>query len=527
LETAISRKNQLISLGFDERTIIIHPENDPGTQNIYGCKVLGSWIGTDEYIKSQLEIKYDKLVIQAESVKEFPNKQAQHLILLYCLSAKVNHIQRLTPPELISDFISKFDSLKRSVFSNIIGHEVNDFTWSQACFSLSDGGLGYQDVKNVTYPAYISAFYNSKHMFHRLSPNILESNIPMVRSFHTALEEHARICGSQILTWEQLDRMNLEGNVKEATNTFQHALTKLQTPSLYNNLIAQVSDTKLLAWLTSLKSEDSKSSKWLQMTPKTPTFKFSDKQFQVSLCYRLFLQLPCYVPTSRCYCKKAPALDPRGHHIANGCQKMGALLNTHDSTKLALKTLCNFAGLYSRVEENGVFQEAVPNSKRRPDLSIFNHPKYYPNKIIVDVAFAHPIPIDGKKVLTRNEALVPSRAANAAFNRKNNSYSVISEEAGLKFLPLIFETTGRMHKETEIFIKELVVLASQGVPKAAHNAIQHFWFGKISCTLQKSLASTILDKSRVINGKLTHQDNLRASEEFLANLPVILANNTL
>jgi hypothetical protein len=164
-------------------------------------------------------------------------------------------------------------------------------------------------------------------MFHRLSPNILESNIPMVRSFHTALEEHARICGSQILTWEQLDRMNLEGNVKEATNTFQHALTKLQTPSLYNNLIAQVSDTKLLAWLTSLKSEDSKSSKWLQMTPKTPTFKFSDKQFQVSLCYRLFLQLPCYVPTSRCYCKKAPALDPRGHHIANGCQKW-ALFST-------------------------------------------------------------------------------------------------------------------------------------------------------------------------------------------------------
>ena len=146
----------------------------------------------------------------------------------------------------------------------------------------------------------------------------------------------------------------------------------------------------------------------------------------------------------------------------------------------------------------------------------------------MDVAFAHPIPIDGKKVLTRNEALAPSRAANAAFNRKNNSYSVISEEAGLKFLPLIFKTTGRMHKETEVFIKELVVLASQGLPKSAHNAIQHFWFGKISCTIQKSLvASTILDKSRVINGKLTHQSNLRASEDFLANLPVILANTTL
>ena len=55
---------------------------------------------------------------------------------------------------------------------------------------------------------------------------------------------------------------------------------------------------------------------------------------------------------------------------------------------------------------------------------------------------------------------------------------------------------------------------SQGMPKSAHNAIQHFWFGKISCTKQKSLASTILDKSRVFNGELTNQSNLRASKDF-------------
>jgi hypothetical protein len=133
LETAIYRKNQLIGLGLDENTIIIHPENDPSTQTSYGCKILGSFIGTDEYIRTQLDIKYEKLAIQAESVKEFPNKQAQHLILLYCISAKINHIQRLTPPELTIEFVDKFDNLKRSVFSNIIGHKVSDFTWSQAC----------------------------------------------------------------------------------------------------------------------------------------------------------------------------------------------------------------------------------------------------------------------------------------------------------------------------------------------------------------------------------------------------------
>ena len=135
--------------------------------------------------------------------------------------------------------------------------------------------------------------------------------------------------------------------------------------------------------------------------------------------------------------------------------------------------------------------------------------------------------IDAKKQLTRNDALQPSRAANAAFNRKNNSYSVISEQAGLKFLPLIFETTGRMHEDTESFIKELLDLVCQALPKSAHSAIRHFWFGTISATIQKAICNTIMDKSRVINGKLTNQSNLRDSEEFLAILPIILANTTL
>jgi hypothetical protein len=196
-------------------------------------------------------------------VKEFPNKQAQHLILLYCISAKINHIQRLTPPELTIEFVDKFDNLKRSVFSNIIGHEVSDFTWSQACLSLSDGGLGYQDVKNTTYPAYISALFNATNHLDVLSPeteyDILETNIPMVRSFHVALEEYARICGSPILTWDQLAEINFNGIEKKTGFTFQHKLSERQRPSLYNNFIAQVTDTKLLAWLTSLKNEDSKS----------------------------------------------------------------------------------------------------------------------------------------------------------------------------------------------------------------------------------------------------------------------------
>ena len=48
------RKEQLVALSLHEETVILHPDNAPETSHLYGCKMIGSWIGTDEYVKSQL-----------------------------------------------------------------------------------------------------------------------------------------------------------------------------------------------------------------------------------------------------------------------------------------------------------------------------------------------------------------------------------------------------------------------------------------------------------------------------------------
>jgi hypothetical protein len=159
-----------------------------------------------------------------------------------------------------------------------------------------------------------------------------------------------------------------------------------------------------------------------------------------------------YVPTSKCYCKSAPLLDPYGHHLSAGCAKDGTLHKTHDSLKFLVKDMCNFAGFVTRVEETRCFQEAYPNTKLRPDLSVYNYPIYPQRKMILDVSVTHPVPIISARVLSKNQALQPCRAANLCFNRKVKKYGAISEANNLEFLPLISETTGKMHPKTETFL---------------------------------------------------------------------------
>ena len=86
----------------------------------FGAKVVGSWIGSDQYIHGQLAQKLETLTAEAEAIKQFPDSQSQNLMLRYCFCQKINYLQRLTPPPLMVNFVAQFDLLKREIFQQIL-----------------------------------------------------------------------------------------------------------------------------------------------------------------------------------------------------------------------------------------------------------------------------------------------------------------------------------------------------------------------------------------------------------------------
>ena len=128
--------------------------------------------------------------------------------------------------------------------------------------------------------------------------------------------------------------------------------------------------------------------------------------------------------------------------------------------------------------------------------------------MILDISVTHPVPINSNRTLSRNEALHPCRAANQCYNRKEAKYREISTAKNLEFLPIIFETTGKMHLKTESFIERLLTQMLNTSDPRTRLVLHFYWYVKISCIIQKSIAEALLLKSRVVDGSLTRINNI-------------------
>ena len=77
-DEAIWRKNILVDLGLNEETIIMHTDNMRENEAKFGVNILGSYVRSPSYIQSCLEAKLEKLELESEAIKNYPNKQVQH-----------------------------------------------------------------------------------------------------------------------------------------------------------------------------------------------------------------------------------------------------------------------------------------------------------------------------------------------------------------------------------------------------------------------------------------------------------------
>jgi hypothetical protein len=105
-QVAQDQKQRLVQLGIQENNICIHPDNvqaedkERAVAN-YGVKLLGTWLGTDEYVGINLQNKLETLRAEAGKLKNVSDTQTMYLLLSNCYCQKVNHLMRTTPNRLL------------------------------------------------------------------------------------------------------------------------------------------------------------------------------------------------------------------------------------------------------------------------------------------------------------------------------------------------------------------------------------------------------------------------------------------
>ncbi|MEY4350407.1 MAG: hypothetical protein RL078_454, partial [Bacteroidota bacterium] len=116
---ALAKKSEYMTLGFSESCILIHPDNLPGSSASYGTKLLGCFIGHEDFIRSRIQAKAEKLKkIAGNMQKKVDSKQIQFLLLGQCFNAKVNYLSRTTSPDRMLPLLNEFESMKKTILEN-------------------------------------------------------------------------------------------------------------------------------------------------------------------------------------------------------------------------------------------------------------------------------------------------------------------------------------------------------------------------------------------------------------------------
>jgi hypothetical protein len=512
---AHARKLQLVNVfGLDPEIVHIHPENE-GSPQMYGSKVLGSYIGHDDYILQQLECRGDSFQIDADAIMTVHSKQTQYLLLKWCFSQKIIYIQRTTPTYLVNaSLVPRFTQQKKEILINILGrNEIDDKNWALSQLHCQDSGLGLAFSEQTSHAAYIASVVETlkvKKIFgiqwhqDKMLPNIkmtqdIKNSVEFIRLF-------SRDISLPVIMREFYDAAKSQGN------TLQHGISSLFREINRSKVLKLFHSRREQAWLES--TNDLNASLWLDIAPKSSMHKMTSAQFEAALNLRLFLPQNCILPGSKCNCGKI--VDSEAIHFTTGCNYDGVRIDTHNRIRDLVGQILNYSGSFTKSEEKGVFQAEEPDCNNRPDLTVFNLPGYV-GKYLLDIQITSPVPSGSATTkLSATQSKKALRAANNAAKVKKKKYDVLCSSSGLGFLPIIFETTGRMNESTNSFFSVLIKKASEvkGIP---FTVLWRYWISAVGSILAKSLADGISKRAYTLYStqfNTTHENSKKAVADF-------------
>ena len=466
--------------GFHEDIIRIHPDNG-GTRSKYGATILGSYIGTDEFITSEIQKSHDSLTSEATAIKGVEDTQIQYLLLRWCFSQKITHLLRTLPLHLCNELITHFSTLKREILSNIVGSPLDDITWNIAQLPVSESGLGLLDPLKAAPCAYAASFSESYTALVTLQSEFFGNiHLPCYENFISSVESISMV--DPTITTESIFTIVREKQIKH----IQHHLFEIFTKNSASELINSLSSNRAKIWHHGL--QNSVGGLWLDSAPKTDMHKMSPAVFCKAIRLRLFMPMNESLNGLKCPCgngrKNNRKVDPQGLHFITGCNLKGVRHFIHDSLTQQISTIMKTCGIHTSLEGVGIFGV---NNNLRPDITARNYPKAT-QPVAFDVRVTSAVPANTLEVTNQlgNDPQTPQRALQANWNQKMAKYSQLARANNIGFKPIIFDITGRMHPDTEAILKQCIEEAAR-LKNIPFSRLWHYWISSLQITLQRSV----------------------------------------
>ena len=533
-QSQVIRSRLVNNLGLSNNIIINHPDNSPldisleEKRKLYGVKVVGSFIGTPDFIKDSLASYLQDLEIAAKKLMEHKDLQERMILFRDSFIKKPLHIFRTVNPLFTQEFANKFECLKIKILCSILGfdstNDLSDMHYKIAQLSIKEGGLGLQDHWLVGKAAFLASVISFHQKFRKVLT--VDANLAVISegSFLGKFISLSKLfCGTDtskfcVSLFDLLDTQIT--NTKTLQGILTEYLHKLSIGQIRSEIKAQ--SPQWYKWFHSLTRGDGACGKWLESLPTYEKFRMSSIPYRICLRYRMYLPTINFAHGSKCICKEHPVLDPYGHHLASGCFIGGHGSNTHYSLVREINNILHYGGHATKKEEKNIFVDTIPNyvlsdDKQRglrTDISVLDY-NGFGNKLCIDVTVTATLKYHNNgasQVIPAADIDRIGKQADIAYQKKIAKYDELCKLNRFGFLPVVFESNGFLHAESVTFLHQLAnnCAADKGIPT---DAIFNYFLKGLSFSLQKSIATSIQFK---LSQRCTSNSAFNANSILLA-----------
>jgi len=356
------------------------------------------------------------------------------------------------------------DRTLRYGLENILGSAIPPECWPQVTLPIRLGGFGIGSAAEVAPIAYLSSLSTAQLLLQTHRPNItllqeLNATKQAVKSLppfvmDTQLDTEAPLKQKDLMNHSH--KFRLESYLQHLTATSPIHAARMRACS------------------------QARAGSWLTVFPNRVLGTYlSNHEFSVLLRFRLGMAV--YPTSDPLYCRLCHSqCDNMGVHSTQ-CETGGDRTARHDRLRDTILTLIRSSGLSTSREPPGLLQ----GLEKPADIFVWRDS----TPTALDVTVRSPL----QKTLIKQAAEEGLVAARQGENVKNKKYNEAIERAGLKFLPLAFETFGGMSPATERFLVDVGTLRASRLCQELSVSINQV-FQQVSITLQRGIALNILKR---------------------------------
>lgn len=500
----------------------------PDTKN-RGIVVLGSPLGTVEFCKAHAE---KRMIVEEQFldwIPKLPTFQVAWLLLYFCAAQRANHLIRLLPPSLSTEYAEKHDHAILLCLENLLqAGPLPENAKRIAVLRSVNGGLGLRSARRTADAAFWAAWADALPMLHRRVPEhayrwseALEyaqaniTDVEFLQQLPQGLQE-AESARRRLVeegfqdcpTWEDIrtgvrpqNPDPLDRAPGEWCRGWQFFASRIRDKYF---LEFEVRPPLSPAGQALLLSQGGPfASQFLQALPTKPQLEFENLHLQCLLRRRLRLPLVdglCFCPANshgngKNMSTNKVQLDEFGDHLAS-CMRTGRVQRRANVLeKIWMQVFQEAGGIVVPNEKLRNMRIGVdPEDKRRVEFAVYNL-KFGP-PLLCDVTQVSPLDQNGNPH--------PKCAAKAgvcievAENRKISTYREAAQDAGqVKLETLACEIGGRWSTNCVKWVGMLAKhKASSDLPhlkRASEFAWHSRWWSLLSVAAQRALALSLTE----------------------------------